>query len=507
MDAKERLSRRVGDSPLLRAPTLSKVLGLPNLRVKLEGTNPTGTQKDRIAYLEVENAVSHGHDRITAASCGNFGVAVAYAANVRGLHCDIFTPDHFQGERIELMEKLGAVVHRVPGTYEDAVRASRMHARNENAYDGNPGGTSTMRVLAGYGPIAEEILRQTDVVPNCVAVSVGNGSTLAGIHLGFRNAWARGEIDRIPIMLAGTSRGNNPIVAAAARDQDRCTPLDPRSVHETAVNEPLVNWDALDGTAALTAVRDSRGSAYGVEDERLLELHDALLTDGFDAHPASLAAVGAIADAIEEGLVDRDGICVAVLTSGRATIGVERLAERPADWKGFLGELDTWLGRYSDPEAEIDEAVGLAFDDGHVLAATDAEGMLGICALTPMTFKSFFPKYHLSYIAVAPRARGRGVGSLLMEEAIRITRGDVSLHVETDNEKAIRLYEKFGFSKKYYRMIYSGASIKTDPAAGSGWAEHQPDVEPPEHPGHGDEKKAGKNGGAERKAVAVESKK
>lgn len=469
MDPRTNLRKRVGDTPLLRAPHLAEAAGLPNLRLKMEGANPTGTQKDRIARLEVGHAVATGHAGVSVGSCGNFGVAVAHAAYVHDIACHVFVPEEFQGERIDTMEGLGATVHRVPGAYEDAVQASREFAARENVFDANPGGANTLRTLVGYSTIATEILGRMDEPPAAVGLPIGNGSTLAGVHLGFRTAWAQGRTKGIPVIVGGSSRHNNPVPVAAARGQDKVTPIDPRGISETAVNEPLVNWDALDGDAALVAIRDSGGAAYGFTDEEMVRLHDALLRDGVEAHPASLAAVAALKVAVEEGLVDADAPLVAVMTSGRPQIQVERIGE-PEDMEVFLRELSTWLGRFGDPRNEMEQAVRTAFADGFVLEARDLEGRVGYCVLTPMELSEFFPKYHLSYIAVSEKARGRGLGTVLLEEAIRFTDGDLSLHVETDNEGAIKLYEKFGFEKKYYRMIYKGTKTPTvDPAAGAGW--------------------------------------
>ncbi len=477
MDARTSLRRRVGDTPLVRSPELAKAAGLPNLRLKMEGANPTGTQKDRIARLEVAKAATNGAKGISVASCGNFGVAVAHAAFVHNLPCKVFVPADFQGERVTLMEELGATVHRVPGMYEDAVRASRDDARQTGWFDANPGGANTLGTLVGYSTIAKEIIERMETVPAAVGAPIGNGSTLAGVHLGFKMMWAQGKAATLPAIIGGTSQDNNPIPVAVARGQDEHTPVDPRSVTETAVNEPLVNWDALDGTACLVAIRDSGGTAYGFTDEELLRLHDALIQDGIDAHPASLSAVAALMEAAKEGRIDPDAHVVAVMTSGRPRLTIRTL-ERPSDKAErdtFTATLKSWLGRFGDPEIEMEEAIDAAFEAGCVLAVGDDDQDLGYCVLTPMELKRFFPGFHLSYIAVSPDARGLGVGSLLLEEAVRWSDGDLSLHVETDNEAAIRLYEKFGFNKKYYRMLYKGSkTAEVDPATGSGWTEEAP---------------------------------
>ena len=470
MDARTSLRKRVGDTPLVRAPKLAKAAGLDDLWLKMEGANPTGTQKDRIARLEAGEAAACKAPGITVASCGNFGVAVAHAAFVHDLPCKVFVPADFRGERLDTMRSLGAEVVPVEGQYEDAVRASRDEAAKSDWFDANPGGASTLRTLVGYSTISKEVCARLKKAPDAVGAPIGNGSTLAGVHMGFRIAWAQGKTNKVPQIIGASSRGNNPVPAAIQRHQDSITTLDPRSIEETEVNEPLVNWDALDGQAAMIAIQDSGGTAYGITDDEMLRLHAALMEDGVDAHPASLSAVAALQAAAEAGVIDKKGTHVAILTSGRPRYEVERLDGRPQDMDAFIEELNEWLGRFGDPEIEVKEAVGAAFDGGHVLRARDMEGHAGYCILTPMELDTFFPKYHLSYIAVAPSSRGRGLGTILLEEAIRLTDGDLSLHVETDNDAAIALYEKFGFNKKYYRMLYKGSKAPdVDPAEGSGW--------------------------------------
>lgn len=472
IDAHTSLRRRVGDTPLLFAQRLADTVGLPHLHLKLEGANPTGTQKDRIARLEVQEAVAQGAQGVSVASCGNFGVAMAHAAHAHEIECHIFVPADFAGERIVLMEDLAARVHRVDGTYEHAVLESSHFAELHGMFDGNPGGVNTLRTLTGYSRIATEIVDRLGSVPLAVGLPIGNGSTLAGVHLGFRIAWTQQRIGSMPQIIGGTSQGNSPVPASWARGQTQCSPLDPRSVEETEVNEPLVNWDALDGDACLTAILDSGGAAYGFNDDELMELHAALQQDGIDAHPASLSSVACLREAAVQGVIPRDQIVVAVLTSGRPQVTVDRL-DGEDDVGGldvFLGLVQEWLGPWRDPAVEMRQAFESAFDEGFVLVVRDAVRDRGYVALTPMVLSDFFPRYHLSYIVTDPEVRGLGLGTMLLEEAIRVTSGDLSLHVDLENESALKLYEKFSFTKKYYRMLYQGRrTTDIDPATGSGW--------------------------------------
>ena len=55
-------------------------MGLRQIYLKFEGGNPSGTQKDRIAFAQAMDAMRRGFDAITVATCGNYGVAVALAS-------------------------------------------------------------------------------------------------------------------------------------------------------------------------------------------------------------------------------------------------------------------------------------------------------------------------------------------------------------------------------------------------------------------------------------------
>jgi threonine synthase len=81
---------------------------------------------------------------------------------------------------------------------------------------------------------------------------------------------------------------------------------------------------------------------------------------------------------------------------------------------------------------------------------------VGIVVLSRSKWDVFFPRFHLSYIATKKDLKGMGIATLLMEKAIELSKGSLSLHVETDNKRAIKLYEKMGLKKKYYRMLYQG---------------------------------------------------
>ena len=81
------LDSEVGDTNLTRGRNIEREIGLRQIYLKFEGGNPTGTQKDRIAFAQALDALRRGYDEITVASCGNYGAAVALAASLAGLRC------------------------------------------------------------------------------------------------------------------------------------------------------------------------------------------------------------------------------------------------------------------------------------------------------------------------------------------------------------------------------------------------------------------------------------
>jgi threonine synthase len=289
------LDSEVGDTSLVRARNIERETGLRQLYLKFEGGNPTGTQKDRIAFGQVQDALRRGYETVSVATCGNYGTAIALAASVAGLGCEVYIPEGFRTGRGDEMERHGATIVRIPGDYEAAVARSQEEAARRDLYDANPGSTNTQLQLQAYGEVAFEIYDDLRDAPAAVAVPVSNGTTLAGVHKGFVRLHRRGRTSRLPRMVAGSSSGKNPIVRSFLKGLDHCEDLDPARVRETRINEPLINWHSFDGEVALEAIRDSAGWADNASDREMLRYARLLLdTEGLNALPASCAALAVL---------------------------------------------------------------------------------------------------------------------------------------------------------------------------------------------------------------------
>jgi threonine synthase len=260
----------VGDTSLSRARNIEREVGFRQIFLKFEGGNPTGTQKDRIAFSQILDALRRGFDAVTLATCGNYGVAMAFAASLAALRCEVFIPDTYHTKRENEMRDLGAAIHRISGDYEKAVVISREFAQKNEVYDANPGGANTILQLRAYGEIANEIYDEIRDAPGYLAIPVSNGTTLAGIYKGFLSLYRRGKTSRIPKLIAGSSFRKNPIIHAFLKNNPTCSDLAPEKIKETAVNEPLINWQSIDGDLALNAVRETGGIAGHASDKAMM---------------------------------------------------------------------------------------------------------------------------------------------------------------------------------------------------------------------------------------------
>jgi len=312
------IDSEVGDTTLLRARNLEREIGLRQIYLKFEGSNPTGTQKDRIAFAQALDALRRGFDTVTVATCGNYGVAIALAASLAGLRCVVYIPETYHTRRINEIIEFNAEIVRISGDYENAVIRSQEEAEKKEYYDANPGGRNVLPQLRAYGEIAYEIYDELRDSPPYVAVPVSNGTTLAGIYKGFLSLYRRGKTSKIPFMIAGSSYKKNPIVQAFLLNTLTCQDLEPGKIKETKVNEPLINWHSIDGNLALTAIRQSHGWAANASDKSMLSFSKLLREkEGINVLPASTAGLIALVDRHKKEPLNNDRFVI-ILTGKKS---------------------------------------------------------------------------------------------------------------------------------------------------------------------------------------------
>lgn len=174
----------VGNTPLVQVPRLTPVDGV-RIWVKLEGQNPTGSVKDRIAVALVEAGESSGEltpDKIILEpTSGNTGIALAMVASTRGYRFTAVMPDNASSERVQLLEAFGAEIifsEGAKGTNGSVALAQQL-AEDPKYYMpfqyGNPA-----NVEAHYRGTGQEIVDDLPEVKAFVA-GLGTGGTLMGV--------------------------------------------------------------------------------------------------------------------------------------------------------------------------------------------------------------------------------------------------------------------------------------------------------------------------------------
>jgi threonine synthase len=307
----------VGNTIFLEARNLAPILGCERVYLKFEGSNPTGTQKDRIAMVLADQAVTSGLEGVTTATCGNFGVAVAYASRHYDLAPHIYIPQKYEvpKDRIRRMKNFGAKVHFVEGCYEDAVAYSSQQAIENKWFDANPGMNGVPELsLAAYGEISLEIYRDLRRIPDYVFCPVGNGTTLAGVYAGFKKLYISGKTMTVPKMVATSTRRGNPIIKSFKANSRTILDLKPKEIKESKINEPLTNWPSFDGQLALDAIYESGGFAEYASDAKMIEFSKLVRSEeGLSVLPAAASTLAIMQSLSRHGFIVK-GTFVAILT-------------------------------------------------------------------------------------------------------------------------------------------------------------------------------------------------
>jgi threonine dehydratase len=179
--ARQRITGLVRRTPVTAVPAGDLVPG-PGLVLKLEQLQHTGSFKARGALNRVLAAAERGElgpAGVVAASGGNAGLAVAYAAAREGVPARVYVPTTAPAVKVARLRELRADVVQVGDRYAQAYEAAVADAEGTgalfcHAYD-------QPEVCAGQGTLALELLEQVDGQVDTVLVAVGGGGLMAGI--------------------------------------------------------------------------------------------------------------------------------------------------------------------------------------------------------------------------------------------------------------------------------------------------------------------------------------
>ena len=311
---------RVGWSPLYPAPRLAQVLGLKALYIKDDGQNPTSSLKDRASAMAVVKAREAGADTIACSSTGNAASSLAGNAAAAGLHTYIFVPARAPKGKVAQLMIFGATVITVDGSYEDTFELSKAAIDKWGWYNRNA--AINPYLLEGKKTVTLEILEQLGwQVPDYIALSVGDGCTIAGAWKGLKDLYAAGLIDRLPRLISVQAEGCCPLNRAIQTGE----PWSP--MEENTLADSIAVGVPRNADKALMAIRESQGVAVNVSDgEILADMRLLGRTCGVFGEPAGVTGAAGVKKALELGLIDPASTVVSVVT-GNVANGIQAAGE------------------------------------------------------------------------------------------------------------------------------------------------------------------------------------
>jgi threonine synthase len=286
-----------GQTPLLPADRLGRALGLPGLHFKLEGANPTGSYKDRIAAVGIARLRELGKTAWAATSSGNAGAALAAYGARAGVPGHLFTLERAAPAKIAQILAYGPTVRAVQRLGYDPIveqatwRNIRALCAANNWMMLVTARSFSPHAMEGAKTISYEVCEQLGGrPPDVVYVPVGGGGLLSASWQGFVEWHAAGLIDRLPRMVAVQAAGCDPITQAWAAGR-AVTPIDGC----TSAISGIQLTAPPDGDLALRALHESGGWAISLPDAATYQAQaDLAAQEGVFVEPAAAITLAAV---------------------------------------------------------------------------------------------------------------------------------------------------------------------------------------------------------------------
>jgi len=277
----------------------------PNVWVKDESRNPTGSFKARGMAVAVSMARVLGAKSLTAPSAGNAaGALAAYAARA-GLPATVAMPSDTPKAFFDECALYGATMHRVAGTISDAGKFLRENFLNQPAGRG-AFDMSTLREpyrIEGKKTMAYELVEQLEGrVPDVVLYPTGGGTGLIGMHKAFAEMATLGWIaaGSCPRFVSVQASGCAPVVKAFAAGEQRTQPWVDAQTTAYGLRVPA----PLGGFICLRVLRASRGTAIAIDDAAAQRATSELAArTGIDVCPEGGAAWAALQRLRDSGFI------------------------------------------------------------------------------------------------------------------------------------------------------------------------------------------------------------
>ena len=340
---------RVGWSPLYEAKALADQLGIKKLYVKDDGLNPTASLKDRASSMAVAKAVEAGAGVIACSSTGNAASSLAGNAAAAGLKTYIFVPSRAPKGKVAQLMTFGATVISVQGSYEETFELSKAAIEKWGWYNRNA--AINPYLSEGKKTVGLEIMEQLNwIVPDYIAISVGDGCTIAGLWKGLKDLHAIGFIDRLPRLISAQAEGCCPLNRAIAAGEDW------RPMEENTLADSIAVGVPRNADKALMAIRESNGLVVNVSDEEIMAAQKLLgRTCGVFGEPAGVTGAAGLKKLCEQGRIERDAAVVSVVT-GNGLKDVANAIAACGEPISIPGDMDRLLAAFAERGIAVGES-------------------------------------------------------------------------------------------------------------------------------------------------------
>ena len=298
--AEFRLTLGEGDTPLLDLPHLGDRLGLPNLYLKDDSQNPTGTFKARGLGVAVGRAMELGVKAFVIPTAGNAGGALAAYAGRGRLEAHVFMPADAPPTNQVEVKAAGADLRLVDGLINDAARLAAAEASVKGWFD-----VSTFKEpyrLEGKKTMGFELAEAFGwQPPDVIIYPTGGGTGLVGMWKAFAELESIGWTGaKRPRMVSVQAEGCAPLVRAFQQGKARAEKWEDAKTLAAGLRVPVLFADRL----MLRVLRDSNGTALTVSDEEiLLAQHELAVSEGIFAAPEGAAALACLKHLYQQGWV------------------------------------------------------------------------------------------------------------------------------------------------------------------------------------------------------------
>jgi len=283
----------------VRTPLLPIHVEKIDFLLKLEHLQPTGSFKDRGAFMLINELKNLGIKEIVEDSAGNAAAAIAAYAAAAGIDCLIYLPEKTSPAKIRQIESTGAMIKKVRGDRDKTAQLVQKAAK-ERYYASH---VYNPLFFEGMKSMAQEIYEQLgQQVPEYIFMPVGNGTMLLGLYYGFA------EIGRLPKLVAVQSCTCQPLCRALHKNVDK------DSGETIAESIRVGNPARLD--EMLQAIKNSRGDAVSVTDEEIMEAAKILGTNGIYTEISSAAALAGAKKFFKDGKPDNYKVVIPLTGHG-----------------------------------------------------------------------------------------------------------------------------------------------------------------------------------------------